>query len=84
MNDWCKEMEEALTAFVTVTELAGESVKREELLVEYLPAPHKPPLNLPAGKIAIYGYWWNDIWLKIGQAGSKSIARYTSHHYNRL
>ena len=32
--------------------------------------------------MAIYAFWWNGVWLKIGQAGSKSQARYTSHHYN--
>jgi len=82
MNDWRKEMEDALMAFVTVAELAGEPLKRDELLIEYLPPPHTPPSNLPAGKMAIYAYWWNDAWLKIGQAGAKSAARYTSQHYN--
>src|SRR5574341_509916 len=32
--------------------------------------------------MAIYGFWWDSNWLKIGQAGQKSAARYTSHHYN--
>jgi hypothetical protein len=81
MNDWRKEMESALEAFITVAELAEEPVKLDELKIEFLPAPHKPP-SLPSGKMAIYAFWWNGEWLKIGQAGQKSAARYTSHHYN--
>jgi hypothetical protein len=82
MNDWHKEMDDALMTFVTVTELAGEPLKRDEMLIEYLVAPHTPPSTLSAGKMAIYAFWWNDNWLKIGQAGLKSSARYTSQHYN--
>jgi hypothetical protein len=82
MTDWRKEMEDALRAFVTVAELAGDPIGLGELQVEYLPAPHKPPTTLPHGKMAIYAFWWDDVWLKIGQAGKKSQARYTSHHYN--
>jgi hypothetical protein len=82
MNDWHKEMDDALMAFVAVTELAEEPLKRDELLVEYLPAPHRSPSNLPANRIAIYAFWWNDVWLKIGQAGPRSTSRYTSQHYN--
>jgi hypothetical protein len=82
MGDWRKEMESALDAFVTAASLAGELVRLEDLHVEYLSAPHKPPASLPAGKMAIYAFWWNGEWLKIGQAGPKSVARYASHHYN--
>jgi hypothetical protein len=32
--------------------------------------------------MAIYAFWSNGEWLKIGQAGPKSAARYTSQHYN--
>jgi len=83
MNDWVNEMKSALDAFITVAKLAGEPVNLDELIVQFWPAPHKPPSSLPAGKMAIYAFWWNDEWLKIGQAGPKSAARYTSHHYNQ-
>lgn len=82
MNDWRKEMDEALSVFVTVAELAGDPIGLDELQVEYLPAPHKPPSSLLHGKMAIYAFWWNDAWLKIGKAGSKSKQRYTYQHYN--
>jgi hypothetical protein len=82
MNDWCEEIESALAAFITVAELAKEPIRRDELKVEFLPAPHKQPSSLPPGKMAIYAFWWNTEWLKIGQVGSKSAARYTSQHYS--
>ena len=82
MNDWRKEMESALEAFISVAELAGEPVSLGELQVEYLPAPHKQPSRLPIGNMAIYAFWSDGEWLKIGQAGPKSAARYTSQHYN--
>ncbi len=81
MNDWRKEMEEALAAFITVVELAGDPIKLDDLQVEYWSAPHKAPSNLPAGKMAIYAFWWNDEWLKIGKAGPNSGPRYVSQHY---
>ena len=82
MNGWRKEMESALEAFIIVAELAGEPIRLDEIQVEFLPAPHKQPSNLPIGKMAIYAFWSNNEWLKIGQAGPKSAARYISQHYN--
>jgi len=82
MNDWRKEMVDALEAFIIVAKLADEPISLDELEVEFLPAPHKQPSSLPIGKMAIYAFWSNDEWLKIGQAGPKSAARYTSQHYN--
>lgn len=81
MNDWQREMEDALKDFVTVADLAGEPIMLDELIVEFLPAPHQPPSSLPSKKMAIYAFWWNNEWLKIGQVGPKSNARYTSQHY---
>lgn len=82
MNDWRKEMEEALAAFIAVAELAGEPIHPGELQVEYLPAPHQPPSRLPLDQMAIYAFWWEGEWLKIGKAGPRSQARYTSQHYH--
>ena len=82
MSNWRYEMESALAAFVIVAELAGESIQLSELTVEYLEATHRQPSILPTGKVAIYAFWWNDTWLKIGKVGPKSAARYTSQHYN--
>lgn len=82
MITWRDEMESALTVFFPMAELSGESIQRSELTVEFLDAPHVPPSKLPNGKMAVYAFWWNGVWLKIGQAGPKSKARYTSQHYN--
>ena len=82
MSDWRDEVESALGLFVTVAELAGDPISEVEMVREYLDAPHRPPTRLPAGKMAIYGFWGDGGWLKVGKAGPKSNARYTSQHYN--
>ena len=41
MCDWHDEIEKAITAFLTVAELAGEPITRSEIEIEYLPAPHR-------------------------------------------
>lgn len=81
MNDWEREINEALKAFITVAELAGEHLTLEDLKLEAHCAPHKQPPRLPDGKMAIYAFWWNDEWLKIGKAGPNSGPRYISQHY---
>ena len=43
--------------------------------------PHIAPRSLPKGKMAIYTFVYEDRFLKIGKAGPKSNARYTSQHY---
>jgi len=57
MEDWEKEIEDALKDFVTTTVLARATIGWEDLEVEYLLAPHKPPSSLPRGKMAVYGFW---------------------------
>jgi hypothetical protein len=79
---WRAVMDEALKDFVTVASLAHTRLCREDIETEYLEAPHKPPPLLPVGKMAVYGFWHSGEWLKIGLAGPKSNARYTSQHYN--
>lgn len=82
MSTWSEEIDEALIAFATVADLAGDPVAENEIETEFLAAPHRPPPCLPPGKMAVYGFWWNGSWLKIGKAGPKSGARYTSQHYS--
>jgi len=43
--------------------------------------PHQPSV-LPSNKMGVYTFWYNDVALKIGKAGSKSNARFLSQHYN--
>ena len=82
MTDWCEEIEGSVRDFLAVAMLAGEPISLEEIAIECLSAPHRPPRSLPVGTRAVYGFWHAGSWLKIGRAGPKSQARYTSQHYN--
>ena len=82
MTNWREEIEDAVNSFLRVAELACNPISRNEIEIEYLAAPHRPPTRLPANRMAVYGFWGDGAWLKIGKAGPKSNARYTSQHYN--
>lgn len=82
MGDWREEMQSALEAFAAVAKLAGCTITPGEMTVEWLPAPHRPPSRLPIGKMAVYAFWGDGCWLKIGKVGPQSNARYTSQHYS--
>lgn len=82
MPDWKVDIYESVDAFFTVVSLARSPLTAQDVRVEFLPAPHKPPSRLPSGKMAVYGFWFNGEWLKIGMAGPNSNARYTSQHYS--
>ena len=71
-----------LQDFQTVAKLAGINLLPDMLILEKLPAPHKPPSRLPERKMAVYVFFWNHTCLKVGKVGPKSQARYTSQHYN--
>ena len=49
--------------------------------VIHQPLNHKPS-RLPNDKIAVYTFYYNGNFLKIGQANIMSKARYQSHHYH--
>ena len=80
-GDWQEDIWVALDEFITVSQLARSEVSFGVEDVELLPAPHRRPTRLPTGRMAIYGFWFDGDWLKIGRAGSNSNARYTSQHY---
>lgn len=82
MSTWREDITAALAAFRTVSEGAGAPVSPQDIVVEFWDAPHTPPKSLPRGKVAVYSFWGNGAWLKIGKVGPKSAARYTSQHYN--
>lgn len=79
---WRSSMADALRDFEQVAALAGEPIESGVLLSEFLPAPHQPPSRLPFGTMAIYGFCYDNDWLKIGKAGPRSGPRFTSHHYH--
>ena len=83
MTDWKSMVDDAVKDFHTVTELARFPLGANEFQIEYLESPHKAPPRLPLGKMAVYGFWYEGEWLKIGLAGPNSNARYTSQHYNQ-
>ena len=78
---WREDILSALNDFEMVSELAGEPLIFVWDNVEFCPAPHERPKKLPVGRAAVYGFWCHGEWLKIGQVGPKSNARYTSQHY---
>jgi hypothetical protein len=82
MSDWRSDIEQAVADFRTVAELAGHPISSSELECEFLPAPHRAPSRLPTARMAVYCFWNDGTWLKVGKAGPNSQARYTSQHYN--
>jgi hypothetical protein len=73
---------EIVPRFVQAAGLAGITIPASDIEVQFFPAPHKPPASLPHGKIAVYVFMYGDRCLKVGKAGSKSVARFCNHHYS--
>ena len=71
-----------LTDFLAVAELAEIKMQPDAIRVETLNMPHRAPRNLPKGKMAVYVFSDKERVLKVGKAGPRSQARYTSQHYN--
>ena len=74
-------LEELVKAFAEVSALAGIHLDAEELRTELLPAPHARPSSLPIGTQAVYAFICGQGCLKVGKAGPKTQARFTSQHY---
>ena len=70
-----------LTDFLVVAELGQIKMQPDAIRVETLKMPHRAPPSLPKGKMAVYVFSDKERVLKVGQAGPKSQARYTSQHY---
>lgn len=81
-RSWIDELRSAVDDFREVARLGGEPLPIALPAIEILPAPHKPPARLPQGVMAIYTFWGDGCWLKIGKVGAKSGPRFTSQHYN--
>jgi hypothetical protein len=75
------EPKEIVEAFLQVANLAHVPVVESQVRYELLPAPHKHPTNLPPGLQAVYAFLVGDHCLKVGKAGPKTQARFTSQHY---
>lgn len=81
VSDWEAHIEAVLDACVQALALAGRPLRRESFAVEDHAAPHRP-VTLPPGRVAVYGFWWNGTWLKIGKNGGNSGPRFLSHQYH--
>lgn len=75
------EIEQWVSKFSLAAEIAGIKTDKKQIELEILRAPHKPPSKLPSDKMAVYIFMLGDQCLKVGKAGPKSQARYTSQHY---
>lgn len=62
------------------SQLAGEKLNTNDFEILQLDKDHTPP-KLPEGKMAVYCYVYDGIFLKIGQANINSGSRYKYTHY---
>lgn len=76
-----REPREIIVAFLHVAELAQVQLAPAQVRHELLPAPHKRPSSLAPGLQAVYAFLLGDRCLKVGKAGPKTQARFTSQHY---
>lgn len=73
---------EILDNLIQVLQLGGVAYSEGDIKVEDLGVPHQPPKTIPEGKMAVYSFFYQGKALKVGKAGPKSKARYTSQHYS--
>jgi hypothetical protein len=80
----CKKSDEIIkeieNLIVETSTIIGTPLDEDDFYILYQPKNHIPK-KLPKKKIAVYSFVYNGIFLKIGQAGIKSNARYQSQHY---
>ena len=75
------DISQLATDFLEVSRLADVPVGQTDLRMELLSAPHKRPSSLPSGSQAVYAFMLGHCCLKVGKAGPKTVARFTSQHY---
>ena len=74
-------IEEIYSLIFNVSSILGKPIKKENIEIINRGKPHKPE-PLPAGKMGVYMFLYNESFLKIGKAGPRSNARFLSQHYN--
>lgn len=82
MDDLNELVFTAVSDFQKAALLANAQLSPDLITVEIAARPHKSPRALPAGKMAVYAFFLNGQAIKVGKAGPKTAARYTSQHYN--
>ncbi len=75
------DIQNLIDDFIKVSSIAGVNLSIRDFSIGILEHPHKPPSNLPVGKMAVYIFFWRGDCLKVGKVGWKSQARYVSQHY---
>ena len=78
--EWHSSIEDYVHVFIKIAHLAGITISRSDIGIEFLDAPHKPTA-LPLGKVAVYIFKDKNQVLKVGKVGPNSGPRYLSQHY---
>ncbi len=81
-HNLCAELSSIIGDFSTVASKARLNIGANDIRIEVLQRPHRPPTSLPRDSMAVYVFLWNERCLKVGKVGPRSNARYTSQHYN--
>lgn len=82
MNRWSTDIEAAVEDYLAVAALSHGPISRTEIENKFPNAPHAPSSRISTGMMAIYGFWHDGVWLKIGKVGPNSHARFVSQHFN--
>lgn len=75
------DLNELKDAFVAASRLARIEVEPDEVQIEIVRAPHRRPASLPHASQVVYCFLLGEGCLKVGKAGPKTQARFTSQHY---
>ena len=73
--------QEITDIIINASAYTGKPLTSQDFMIVHQPLGHKP-ISLPSGKMAVYTFVYNGVFLKIGQANKNSNARYQSHPYN--
>ncbi len=76
------EVRPIIDAFDQIVALASVSLSSGQVRGEFIAAPHRRPTSLPPGTQAVYAFFLGEFCLKVGKAGPKTQARFTSQHYS--
>lgn len=75
------DLVEISVSLAEVARLARVDLQSHNIKNEFLPAPHRRPSSFPPGTQAVYAFLLAESCLKVGNAGPKTQARFTSQHY---
>lgn len=78
--DVSNTIKEITDLIVSESKKVGNPITTKDFTIFHQPLNHFSPA-LPKGKMAVYTFVFNDVFLKVGQANHRSKARYQSHHY---